>query len=52
MEAEILLTLIKWFKEMGINTLGEMRCFILNCTDGTNRDILNKAHGCYIYECI
>lgn len=45
-------SLNKWLKSLGIITLSEFAAFVKEFTDGTVRDILNKAHGCYIYDCL
>lgn len=44
------LDLTKWLKEIGIRTLGQLRAFIRDVTDGTKMDIMDKAHACYIYR--
>lgn len=45
-------SLHKWLKGIGVITLSEFAVFVRKYTDGTVRDILNKAHGCYIYQCL
>lgn len=45
-------SLNKWLKGIGVITLSEFAMFIWKHTDGTVRDIFNKAHGCYIYQCL
>ena len=42
--------LTRWLKEIGIKTLGQLKSFIDNVTDGTKMDIMDKAHACYIYR--
>lgn len=42
----------KWLKGAGVKTLSDLAVFVRAYTDGTPRDILNKAHGCYIYQCL
>ena len=44
------LDLTRWWKEIGIRTLGQLKAFIRNVTDGTKMDIMDKAHACYIYR--
>lgn len=41
--------LAKWAKEIGIMTLGQLKQFKDICTDGTNNDLINKAHGCFVH---
>lgn len=41
--------LAKWAKGIGIMTLGQLKQFKDICTDGTNNDLINKAHGCFVH---
>lgn len=42
--------LIKWAKEIGITTLGQLKQFKDTYTDGTNNDLINKVHGCFVHN--
>jgi hypothetical protein len=42
--------LIKWAKEIGITTLGQLKQFKDAYTDGTNNDLINKVHGCFVHN--
>lgn len=38
-----------WMKGIGIDTLGQLKRFIDTYTDGTKRDLLNKANALFVY---
>lgn len=41
--------LTKWLEAIGIKTLGQLKHFKDTYTDGTNNDLINKAHGCFVH---
>jgi len=42
--------LAKWLEAIGIKTLGQLKQFKDTYTDGTNNDLINKVHKCFVHE--
>lgn len=40
--------LSKWAKAIGITTLSQLKQLKDTYTDGTNNDLINKVHGCFL----
>lgn len=42
-------SLVKWMEGIGITTLKDFILWKNQVTDGTDRDVLNKANGCFVH---
>lgn len=50
MSLEEFRTLLKWLRNCGARTAGDLKAFIETYTNGKTEDILNKAHGCFVFD--